>query len=188
MRLYISLLIILILNLSCIYTGKIDCSIKDDESGEIYSRLTYNTSDFSEEEQFWISESAQRWNDFANHKIISAEPDLDNSDKSCTILNTKLTGSIKGRRIVAYVEQSHKNINFDVELVRKLNIYVKDRFETLLMHEMGHVLGFGHLGSDQIPEDSNNVDALMSWAGGIRFTELDWNECLRLNICMPVKE
>jgi len=48
-------------------------------------------------------------------------------------------------------------------------------FEAVVLHEIGHSIGFSHIGEPQT--------ALMSAIGAYEFTELDRAECVNIGLC-----
>lgn len=156
---YLSMILlpIVILIVSCSASGKIDCQ------GE----LVYNPDSFTAEEQVWIQESAVRWNIWVGHKVMSASQ---GTRDSCFIRIGDLIPSHIG-------EEYHRlgRISLDTDKMKTRGVYDRDGFEGILMHEMGHSLGFSHIGA--------NGTALMSPSNANDFTSIDRGECVNLGIC-----
>lgn len=155
----ITLLISLPCFTACSATGMVDCQ----------GQLTYNPDMFTPAEKTWIHESAERWNTFASHNVINVRPGYDDV---CTIIIEDVPKTYSGTH-----SPNDGIIRIDRERLKQI-AYNKRRFESVVMHEMGHSLGFDHIGVKQ-------ADALMSWASADDFTEIDWFECLNKNICKP---
>jgi len=142
---------------ACSATGEVNCE------GNFY----YDDS-FTPEQQEWIKESATRWNAWVGRPITSVRP---GSDYACTI------GVGKTQREQAIGETSTRlqNIIIDMDDLKRLNKATKAYFEGVVMHEMGHALGYDHKGA--------NGKALMAPAGSVNFTDIDRVECIKKEMC-----
>jgi len=141
----------------CSATGLIDCE----------GYYTYNPDDFSEEEQGWINESAQRWNVWVGHVVVTTSP---GKRAACSIHDGVTANPDK-------IGQDHhptESITIDKEHLKRINQLNRVRFESVVMHEVGHSLGYGHI---------LGGPALMAPASADDFTELDRIECIKHGMC-----
>jgi hypothetical protein len=164
--LYIILICLSFLLGGCSATGLIDCQ----------GFYTYVPSHFTPDEQVWIQNSAQRWNDWVGYRLVIVEA---GDRPACTIRDGKTKDPSK-------VGQDHhptEVIIIDKEHLVQINRLSQDVFEAIIMHEIGHSLGFDHRGEDGT--------ALMAPAGALDFTDIDRIQCIELGICKtlnpPVK-
>lgn len=149
---------------SCSATGRVDCE----------GHFGYDTDAFSPTEKIWIEESGKRWNDWVGHRVISLTPGpLNGDDNLCFIRVGPVLRPASG-----WTDRSTKLITVDVDYLKSANLYASFIFEGLIMHELGHGIGYRHLGV-------KDGDALMSPVNGHNFTEIDRAECISIGMCPP---
>jgi hypothetical protein len=156
-RKFLVLTLVGVVTTACSATGWVNCE------GNFY----YDNS-FTPEQQGWIEEASLRWNTWAGHKVTSVRP---GSEHSCTISVGKTTKE----SAIGEEEQRLQNIVVDVEDLTRLKKLDKAHIEGVVMHEMGHALGYGHVGA--------NNKALMAPAGSLDFTDIDRVECIKKDMC-----
>lgn len=143
---------------SCSATGDIDCG----------GQFEFSSTAFTSEQQDWIRESSVRWNTWVGYNLTSVSPGA--GRKYCFIN----TGELKPDRIGQ--ERSNTGaIYIDVEKLQSHNTLDRGHFEGVVMHEMGHALGYAHKGA--------NGKALMAPAGAQDFTDIDRMECIKKDMC-----
>lgn len=131
--------------------------------------MVYDTSQFTAEEQSWIQESAIRWNVWTGHTVMTVSP---GDRESCSIKKGTITDGHIGE------DWRHQNrILIDIDQINAGNEHNAQQFEAYTMHEMGHSLGFFHIGD-------TDRSALMNHIAAFDFTDLDREECWLLNICL----
>ena len=162
MKFVVTFLSLLFLLLSCSATGMVDCE----------GQFTYNTDDFTPEQQTWIVGAAWRWNTWVGRKVVSVRP---GNDDICNIR----AGETKSLKAIGEEHEPTVLITIELERMERLKILNQTRVEAVIMHEIGHALGFSHVGA--------NGKALMAPAGAIDFTEIDRIECIKLGICTTLK-
>lgn len=155
----ICLLLIFLLS-SCSSTGAVTCE------GE----FVYNTNSFSLEQQEWIKESATRWNDWVGYSLVHVTP---GTSEICSIE----VGKTKKDSAIGEANSRTGLIVIDLDDLSK-PVAKKEVFEGVVMHEMGHTLGFAHHGE--------NGKALMAPAGSQDFTEIDRIWCIKLDYCQTL--
>lgn len=143
---------------ACSATGKINCE----------GNFLYDSTSFTPEQQGWIEEASDRWNKWVGRKVTSAHPGYAGG---CTID----VGKTKKESAVGEAESRLQNITIDMEDLNLKHPVSREVFEGVVMHEMGHALGYGHIGEDG--------KALMAPAGSVDFTELDRIECIKHGMC-----
>lgn len=163
--LYLILICFSLLLGGCSATGLVDCE----------GRFLYNPDDFTAEEQVWIEESVTRWNVWVGHTVLDVAP---GKRDACTIHDGKTTDPPK----IGQIRHPIESITIDKEDLQKykdLEKYketdYKDVFQGVVMHELGHGLGFKHRGE--------SGKALMAPAGARDFTYIDLLQCIDLGIC-----
>lgn len=133
-------------------------------------------------EQQIIRESVARWNAFAGYEAIFIDGIAMESNSACLIrpqYDWEEVGLDESpNRVGTY--QSHDGvirIKYSDDL--KLNV---DRFSTVVVHEMGHALGLGHISKTgdlmSVQYNSNVLD----------FTERDRDMCVVSGVCLPLKD
>lgn len=142
---------------SCSATGKVDCQ----------GHLVYDPDDFTLEQQEWINNSATRWNKWVGYKLVTTVP----GDSGVCVIHA---GSTEKPSAIGETHHPTEVITIDVEDLRKSDRLDQAHFEGVAMHEIGHVLGYGHIESGK---------ALMAPAGELDFTELDRLECIKHDMC-----
>lgn len=146
---------------SCSASGLINCE----------GNFIYNPDSFTAEQQEWIKNSSARWNNWVGHPVTSVRPG--HSDV-CRIDS----GSTTKSSAIGQESSRLQNITVDVDDLKKLNILDKAHFEGVVLHEMGHALGYGHIGKDS--------EALMSSVGAQDFTDMDRVECIKHGMCVTL--
>lgn len=154
----VAILILTIVAVSCSATGKVNCE----------GNFIYNPSSFTEEQQQWIKESSARWNSWVGYPVTSVSPGYSDI---CHID----AGPTKSTEAIGEESSRLQNITVDVAHLERSQLLNKVWFESVVMHEMGHALGYGHVGE--------RGKALMSPTGAPDFTEIDRIECLKLEMC-----
>jgi hypothetical protein len=152
--------LLLIATTSCL--SPVDC-------GGLY---IYNEKSFTSEQQGWIEESAVRWNAWVGRRVITVLPGP--SKDACSID----TGVIDGRAIGEYRNLSG-TITIDTPQLYQRDENNSTHFEAIIIHELGHSLGFPHIGV-------KNQDALMSPVGATEFSNIDRIECIKLGLCLTL--
>jgi hypothetical protein len=142
---------------ACSATGWVNCE------GNFY----YDNS-FTPEQQGWIEEASLRWNTWVGHKVTSVRP---GSEHSCTISVGKTDIEIA----IGEEDSRLQNIIVDTEDLIRLKKFDKVHIEGVVMHEMGHALGYHHIGA--------KGTALMAYAGAMDFTDIDRAECIKKGMC-----
>jgi len=150
-------LLICLLVSNCSATGLIDCE----------GSFVYIPEDFSAEEQAWIEEGVLRWNVWVGHTVLKVRPGY---LESCSIHN----GSTNNLAAVGQEHEPTYVITIDKDHLRRIDQLNQDRFESVVMHELGHALGYGHILTGP---------ALMAPSATSDFTDLDRDECIRHNMC-----
>jgi hypothetical protein len=151
--------IICLLIFNCSAIGLIDCE----------GSFTYAPNDFTLEEQAWIEESASRWNVWVGYTLVKVIP---GEQEACSIVN----GFTVNPDAVAEEHEPTYVITIDKDHLQRLNQLNQKRFEAVVMHELGHALGYDHI---------LNGKALMAPSANDDFTDLDRAECIRHNMCKP---
>lgn len=131
-------------------------------------QFVYNPNSFTEEEQSWIKNSSDRWNNWVGYKLTSVRP---GNDDICEIS----PGSTNNEIAIGEANSHTQNITIDITDLKTRKIYNSSAFEGVVMHEIGHTLWFKHA-----PDKSN---ALMAPAGKPDFTEIDRIQCIKLGYC-----
>ena len=142
---------------ACSASGQVNCE------GNFY----YDDS-FTPEQQEWIKESSLRWNVWVGRQVTSVQF---GSDYACTIR----VGKTKKESAIGEASTRLQNIIIDMDDLKRLKRLDKAHFEGVVMHEMGHTLGYDHKG--------DNGKALMAPAGSVDFTEIDRIECIKKDMC-----
>lgn len=148
-------LIIFLLFVSCSSTGEIDYQ----------GDYTYNNS-FTSDEIIWIKNGFNRWNNWVGYNIVTVVPGNKNY---CSIDIEQLNDNRVGQIVLRT-----NSISIDIIKLKKYNNYNQIKFESVIMHEIGHSLGFNHV-------DQNG--SLMSPIGGLDFTVDDRIQCINLKLC-----
>ena len=145
------------ITIACSATGRVNCE------GNFY----YDDS-FTSEQQEWIQESSARWNTWVGRPVTSVRS---GSDYACMIS----VGKTSKESAVGETSRRLQNIIIDMDDLKRLNKATKAYFEGVVMHEMGHAIGYDHKGADG--------KALMAPAGSVDFTEIDRIECIKKDMC-----
>lgn len=156
------LICLALLLINCSATGRIDCE----------GSFTYLPEDFSAEEATWIEESVSRWNVWAGHTVLKVKPGY---LESCSIQN----GPTDNPRAVGQEHYPTFVITVDKAHLQSIGQLTQERFEAVVMHELGHALGYGHI---------LNGKALMAPSGSNDFTLLDREVCVARNMCKHINE
>lgn len=158
MKIHALYMFIIAIVLACIgCTSQVDC----------YGTYTYNPNDFTSEQKVWIENAAHRWNNWVGYNLVHVSPGIENT---CNIHNGKTTDPTK-------VGQDHhpsELITIDVEHLQQINRLNQVRFESIVMHELGHSLGYSHILTGK---------ALMAPISADDFTDLDRIECIKHDMC-----
>lgn len=154
----IQLFFIIAFVLSC--TG---CLAKIECNGD----YAYDPADFTEEQQEWIENSASRWNNWVGYRLIKVSPGNRNS---CIIRNGITSDPSK----IGQDSHPKEVILVNLERLSNLNHLDQAHVEAVVMHELGHSLGYDHI---------ENGKALMAPVGALDFTDLDRVECIKHNMC-----
>ncbi len=149
-----------------------DCQ-DDDHIARIHADPT-----FSDEEQEGILRAADRWNTFTNHIVILVQVRSTHLF-TCNIINSSKEDVGDGKNY----EGVERNATGNIEIASSFNCNGEPRarelvcFEAIVMHEMGHLLGFAHL--------PPGVDGIMRGSGGasLDFTDGDRRACESLGLC-----
>ncbi len=151
---------------SCIVAGTVSCSATGliDCDGE----FEYSSTSFTPEQQSWIQESSARWNTWVGYKLTSVKPGPARS--YCYIDANALLPGRAGQE-----HSTNGAISIDLNQLKENNELDRAHFESVVMHEVGHGLGYHHIGA--------NSTALMSPVAALDFTDLDRIECIKHNMC-----
>lgn len=136
-------------------------------------------SDFPDLELAAMDRAADRWEAFAGRRVVELSR---GNDDSCTVLRayvksltlpdgtTAIARYDGGAKVIEVAEET--NCHGDTPGQRDLAC-----LETVMMHEMGHVLGLSHLRS--------GVDGIMRGSGGTAadFTPADHEACVVAGVC-----
>lgn len=148
---------------ACSATGMVNCE----------GRFEYNPDEFTAEQKTWIHNAASRWNNWTDRPISAVRPGYNDI---CSIN----VGSPKDNpNAIGSAHSRTQNILIDVEDMRARNILNQEVFEGVVMHEIGHTLGYDHL-------DGKNSTGLMSPAGTKDFTERDRIACIKHGMCLTL--
>ena len=153
---------VIALLISCSALGRVDCE----------GHFVYNEASFTDEQQLWIQESSERWNTWVGHPVTFVHP---GSTGICTIDK----GAAGGEHIGLEMGWT-QNIIIDVDALQQLKTLDRAHFEGVAMHEMGHALGYVHVGAPGT--------ALMSAACALDFTEIDREQCVARGMCSKSSE
>lgn len=157
-RLFTTLSLIAILS-SCWQYEKVDCQ----------GQWFYDQDSFSPEQQFWINQSAVRWNSWVGRDVVSVSP---GTPSLCYIK----IGHVGDGHVGDYSYNTGIIILDLQQLKTNAGEVALRNFEADVMHEMGHGLGFPHIGSQP-------RDALMNHDMALDFAAIDRTECVALEIC-----
>ncbi len=126
---------------------------------------------WSVEEQTHLQNAANRWNAFAKREVIAVRPNT--SGPTCTIFEEQppppAIGYFKGRSgniLIAPLYSCASPLGKDMAC-----------FEAIAMHEMGHLLGLGHL-----PEGEDGI--MRATTGALDFSDADHEACVNSGICV----
>ncbi len=158
-KLYLAIILPIIA--ACSATGKLDCE----------GNFIYSPDSFTPEQQEWIEESSVRWNKWAGRQVTSVRPGY---SRGCFIT----AGKTRNDQAIGEEHSNSQNIVIDVDDLTRFRALTRERFEGIVMHEMGHALGLNHVGKDG--------EALMATAGGLDFTEQDRLECIKREVCLTL--
>ncbi len=148
---------------SCSATGMVNCE----------GNFEYNPDEFTAEQKTWIHNAATRWNNWVGRPVSSVRPGYNDI---CSIN----AGVPKKPEAIGSANSRTQNILIDIEDMRARKILGDQaKFEGVVMHEIGHTLGYGHL-------DGKNSTGLMSPAGTTNFTERDRIECIKHGMCLTL--
>lgn len=151
------LLIITCILAGCSGTGLVDCD----------GNWAYNPDDFTEEQQIWIQNSAMRWNNWVGYTVAAVHP---GKQHACIIH----AGKTDKPTAIGQLRKPEHSITVNLERMKLLKILNQAAFEGVVMHEIGHSLGYDHI---------ENGQALMAPAGAQDFTELDRIQCIKIGMC-----
>lgn len=149
-----------ILFTSCSANSNVDCQ----------GHYNYNPKSFTSDEVLWIENSFKRWNTWVGYNLVNVSSGSSEEQIFCSIDSEKLE---QPNRIGQFTIKN-KTISIDINKLKTKNIYNKEKFESVIMHEIGHALGFIHVKQNE---------SLMSPVGGLDFSTDDYIQCLELNLC-----
>ncbi len=120
---------------------------------------------FTDEQEAGIHQAATRWNVFLEREYFSIT-----SDGGCPIVLMDLPGDLG-----AQMDHDHGRVGVDLAYLARFDRLHGPRFETAIMHEMGHSLGMEHVEHAVMAPDGFTLAE--------DFTENDRAECVRVGFC-----
>lgn len=136
--------------------------------------FVYNKDSFTFDQERWIEQSAKRWNDWVGYNLVTV---ASGKEGTCTID----IGALQGSRIGEEWD-NNGNVFIDIDKMGTYLIMDEAHFQAIIMHEMGHALGYGHVGE----AGSALMSAIMTHASTLDFTELDRIECVKKGMCLTL--
>ena len=158
--LFIILFFLILSTTSCSATGLVTCD----------GQWVYNPDDFTAEEQAWIQSAGGRWNHFVGSDVVEVSP---GKRDACVIQK----GPTTNPEAIGQDYHHTEVISIDLDHLRRINQLTQVEFEAVVMHEIGHSLGYKHILTGP---------ALMAPYAAHDFTELDRIACINRGMC-PAK-